>query len=185
MPVSTLLRRHPKSRGAESFRVEVDVARPTRDLLSLRYTVAGEIVRLRLPPMMEPERTDELWRSTCFEAFLRGPHGGYFEFNFAPSSQWSAYVFQDYRAGMTPWEAFEPPRMERRAQACRYELDVELALDRLLDAPGAAPWRLGLSAVLEDAAGGISYWALTHPPGKPDFHHPDSFALDLPVTEPR
>jgi hypothetical protein len=39
--------------------------------------------------------------------------------------------------------------------------------------------RLGLSAVIEDIDGRLSYWALKHPPGKPDFHHPDSFALDV------
>ncbi|MBI3061386.1 MAG: hypothetical protein HYY83_05345 [Deltaproteobacteria bacterium] len=27
--------------------------------------------------------------------------------------------------------------------------------------------------------GTISYWALKHPPGKPDFHHPDAFALEI------
>ena len=43
-----------------------------------------------------------------------------------------------------------------------------------------ASWRLGLSAVIEDTSGGKSYWALAHPPGKPDFHHADCFALELP-----
>jgi hypothetical protein len=38
---------------------------------------------------------------------------------------------------------------------------------------------LGLSAVVEHADGARSYWALQHPPGKPDFHHPDSFAMQL------
>jgi hypothetical protein len=39
---------------------------------------------------------------------------------------------------------------------------------------------LALSAVVEDEHGGLSYWALKHPPGKPDFHHPDLFVLHLP-----
>jgi hypothetical protein len=46
--------------------------------------------------------------------------------------------------------------------------------------PHDAPWRLGLSAVIEDTRGSLSYWALAHPPGKPDFHHADGFALELP-----
>jgi hypothetical protein len=33
--------------------------------------------------------------------------------------------------------------------------------------------------VVEDEAGAFAYWALKHPPGKPDFHHPDAFALVL------
>ena len=40
-------------------------------------------------------------------------------------------------------------------------------------------WRLGLSAVIEDTNGHKSYWALAHPPGKPDFHHADCFAYEL------
>jgi hypothetical protein len=32
---------------------------------------------------------------------------------------------------------------------------------------------------MEDAGGVLSYWALDHPAGKPDFHHPDAFALQL------
>jgi hypothetical protein len=39
--------------------------------------------------------------------------------------------------------------------------------------------RLALTAVVEDARGRLSYWALRHPPGRPDFHHRDGFALVL------
>jgi hypothetical protein len=46
---------------------------------------------------------------------------------------------------------------------------------------GEADWEVGLSAVIEAADGALSYWALRHPAGRPDFHHPDCFALDLPA----
>ena len=39
------------------------------------------------------------------------------------------------------------------------------------------PWSIGLSAIIEEEDGTISYWALAHPPGRPDFHHPDCLAL--------
>jgi hypothetical protein len=39
--------------------------------------------------------------------------------------------------------------------------------------------RLGLAAVIEDRARVLSYWALKHPSGKPDFHHADSFVVTL------
>jgi hypothetical protein len=38
---------------------------------------------------------------------------------------------------------------------------------------------LGLAAVLEDRQGRLSYWALAHLADRPDFHHPDSFILEL------
>jgi len=39
--------------------------------------------------------------------------------------------------------------------------------------------KLALSAVVEDDSGRLAYWALKHAPGKPDFHHPDGFVLEL------
>ena len=58
----------------------------------------------------------------------------------------------------------------------RLGLEAEISRDFL---PPGNSLRLGLSAVVEDADGGLSYWALRHPPGKPDFHHTDAFALQL------
>jgi hypothetical protein len=53
------------------------------------------------------------------------------------------------------------------------------ALLDLSDWPASSDWRLGLSAVIEETNGRKSYWALTHPPGQPDFHHSDCFAAEL------
>ena len=41
------------------------------------------------------------------------------------------------------------------------------------------PWQLGLSAVLEEADGAKSWWALAHPAEEPDFHAPDCVAARL------
>jgi hypothetical protein len=41
-------------------------------------------------------------------------------------------------------------------------------------------FEVAISAVIEELDGTKSYWALTHPPGKPDFHHPTCFAATLP-----
>ena len=47
--------------------------------------------------------------------------------------------------------------------------------------PAAGDWRLGLTAVVEETGGRISYWALAHPAGRPDFHRADCFVLELPA----
>lgn len=39
-----------------------------------------------------------------------------------------------------------------------------------------------ITAVIEETDGTKSYWALAHPAGKPDFHHPDGFVLELPAA---
>ncbi|KAF0186468.1 MAG: hypothetical protein FD124_542 [Alphaproteobacteria bacterium] len=170
------LKLHPDGRCAGVAGIDVEVARPRAGVLALRYVVRGEINALRLPERSASARADELWRHTCFEAFV-SDSAGYHEFNFAPSMQWAAYSFDRYRAGMRNAEGFGPPRIEVRATEDRLELAVEL------DMPDDMTGRIGLTAVIEEADGNISYWALAHPPGRPDFHHADGFAIDLTATD--
>jgi len=63
-----------------------------------------------------------------------------------------------------------------RRSARRLALEAEVLLE---PPPLTRSIRLGLSAVVESVDGGLSYWAMRHPPGKPDFHHVDAFALQL------
>jgi hypothetical protein len=174
------LRLHPDSRCTAVTRLEVEAARPRPGNLLLRFFVTGKIGDLRLPAVTTPTRADELWRHACFEAFVRSSLGvAYYEFNFAPSLQWAAYRFDGYRSGMSVASELGAPHFDVQSNAETYELQASLALDPLSSLPSAAPWRLGLSAVIEETSGRKSYWALTHPPGKADFHHPDCFALEL------
>ena len=178
-----VLNRHPDSRCDAAIKIEADAARSRAGLLELRYVVTGEIGALRLPPVAPTARTDELRRSTCFEAFLRAaPDTAYFEFNFAPTTQWAAYRFDGYRTAMRTASEIGAPRISVRSDATRYELQVSLDLERLPDLPGGAIWQFGLSAVIEETSGRKSYWALAHPSGKPDFHHSDCFALAVPTA---
>jgi len=153
--------------------INVEVVRSI-GLLALRYTLKGAVADLAIPPSAAPGRTDELWKHTCFEAFIQPtPGDGYLEFNFAPSTQWAAYAFTGYRQGMSPAD-IPPPTIQTRATDTTLELAVTL---RGLP-PG--PCRLALTAVIETISGAKSYWALAHPPGKPDFHHIAGFAYHLP-----
>jgi hypothetical protein len=170
-----VLKLHPDSLGTAATQVEADVARSSTGSLLLAYVVTGKIGELRLPPVAAAARADELWRHTCFEAFVRASGTAYYEFNFAPSTQWAAYRFSGYRSGMRVATEIGAPRIERRSAAECYTLQASLELDRLPDLPRDAAWRLGLAAVIEEMGGRKSYWALAHPSGKPDFHHPDCF----------
>ena len=174
---------HPESRCAAATSIEVEVVRPRPGNLVLRYVVTCNPASLRMPPATASERADGLWRQTCFEAFVRAaPDVAYYEFNFAPSTQWAAYRFSGYRSGMSVADGISAPRIEVLSNGGSYELWASLELDRLPDLPGDSEWRLGLSAVIEATSGGMSYWALAHPPGKADFHHSDCFALELPAA---
>lgn len=170
----------PDTPGAAVTGIAVDVARSRAGCLVLGYVVTGDIGAVRMPGAAAPERTDGLWRHTCFEAFVGfSAGGGYYEFNFAPSKQWAAYRFTAYRCGMAVADGIAAPAIAVEQAPERYALQATLALHRLPGLSSTAPWRLGLSAVIEESSGRISYWALAHPPGKPDFHHAACFACDL------
>jgi hypothetical protein len=175
-----ILKRHPDSLSSAATHLEVEVARPHAGSLVLRYLVSGKTGDLRLPSVTAPARADELWQHTCFEAFVCSlPHAGYYEFNFAPSTQWAAYWFGSYRKEMRVATEFGPPRIKVLLAPDCYALQVSLDLDRLSMLPRDAGWRLGLAALIEETDGHKSHWALAHPPGKADFHHPDCFAHEL------
>jgi hypothetical protein len=181
-----LLRLHPDSRCFAAAHIEVAVACPRADSLVLSYIVTGKISEVRMPPVMAAARSDELWRHTCFEAFVGASSGTeYYEFNFAPSTQWAAYRFISYRSGRCVAAEISAPPIEVRSSPDCYTLQASLELNRLSGLPRKDLWRLGLSALLEDTSGRKSYWALAHPPGKPDFHHADCFAHEFsPAVQP-
>jgi hypothetical protein len=174
------LKLHPDSHCSAAAHIDVDVWRPRAGSLVMRYFVTGEISGLHMPPVTAAARTDELWQHSCFEAFVRtSPGAGYYEFNFAPSTQWAAYRFSGYRTGMRVATEISAPHIEVQWSRECYTLQAALELDGLSSLPLDSGWRLGLSALIEETSGRKSYWALAHPPGKADFHHPDCFAYEL------
>lgn len=177
------LQPHPLA-AAPDLRIKVGARRTGDAGLELRYRVEGAVDRVLMPPPAPPERCDGLWRHSCFEAFLRAPaDAGYFELNFSPSGQWAAYRFSDYRQGMAPALEVPPPRMEMHGAPDHYELAAVVDLEAAVGLLAALPWQLGLAAIVEEVDGRTSHWALAHPPGEPDFHHEDCFALELPPPE--
>lgn len=143
---------------------EVETRREGPGQLALRYRLTGAIADLALPPPAPPARADGLWKHTCFEAFVSAGDEAYLEFNVAPSGEWAAYRFDAYRRGMVA-PAIAAPTVEVELLGEQLELRAVLALSE----PG--PIRVGVSAVIEEAGGRLSYWSLAHPPGRPDFHH--------------
>jgi hypothetical protein len=180
------LKLHPDSPCVAATHIEVDVTRPRADSLVLYYCVTGKISDLLIPPVKATMRTDELWQNTCFEAFVGTSTGAaYYEFNFAPSTQWAAYRLSSYRSGMRVATEISALRIEVQSGPERYTLQASLELDRLSSLPRDAIWRLGLSALIEETSGRKSYWALAHSPGKADFHNSDCFAHEFyPALRP-
>lgn len=164
---------------APALEIGVDVTRD-RSALVLMYTVRGQVAAVALPREAAAARADGLWQHTCFEAFVRGLQSkGYWEFNLSPSREWAAYRFGAYREGMALEVAVVDPQIWVQREESELRLYATVGLSGIEALAANEDWRLGLSAVIEDKNGDKSYWALAHPAGKPDFHHPDSLVLTL------
>ena len=175
-PVPLTLVCHPQTPFKAIRGIDVVVGGAAGGSLTLAFAMEADLPGLRIPEPQPSRRVHGLWQHTCFEAFVMAGKGpGYREFNFSPSGEWAVYAFHGYREGRELEVDLGPGIMVRRT-GVRLELDAEICRGFL---PPGRSLRLGLSAVLEDADGVLSYWALQHPPGKPDFHHTDAFALQL------
>jgi hypothetical protein len=170
---SAALERHPAGECAALRGIEASVWRSRAQGLKVAYLLEGAIDRLRIPPARPPRFAERLWQHTCCEVFVaRQGARGYHEFNLSPSGEWAAYAFERYRKGAALADPGLDPRIAVQRRADQLALTATIPVD-----PGKL--QIGLSVVVEDEGGALSYWALRHAPGKPDFHHPDSFALAL------
>lgn len=128
------------------------------------FRFEGDITSIKVPQPAPSARTDNLWKTSCFEIFWQ-PIGGswYREFNLSPSGRWAAYDFDSFREGMrdAPVDAI--------SVSCSHN-ERELILRASIAAELPDPAQVALNAVVEHADGGIQFWALAFLPGKPEFH---------------
>ena len=150
--------------------------------LELSYGVlaraAKDIGVLKLPAGLndgpqQGQRKDELWTTTCFEAFISAPgEQRYWEVNLAANGDWAVYRFDGYRSGQTQQELRMPPTVRLQRGVHQLRLDARIALE---------PWwtlsvcpDLALTAVMDLGQEGLSHWALSHG-HKADFHDRSTF----------
>ena len=177
--LSFSLQPHPETPclAIKSITVRAGMAGP--DSLDLTFEIKGEIEQVKFPEYGNGARKDRLWEHTCFELFSRNQgYEAYEELNLSPSTNWASYDFQSYRKSLGDTDYVLAPEIALEHDPATFRLYATAAL-----AEGAGPWLVGFSAVIEETDGTKSYWALAHPPGQPDFHHPTCFAATLPAPE--
>ncbi|MDQ3731416.1 MAG: DOMON-like domain-containing protein [Pseudomonadota bacterium] len=171
---------HPHTPSPAVRGIEVCVHRLSSGELALAYSVDADLDRLRVPLLTFPRRAERLWEHTCFEAFIgMQSEPAYYELNFAPSGEWAVYAFRAYRDDATPAPDGAVLDIATHRKDHQLELDAIVHPEGLKALAPGAQLRMALAAVIEDVRGSRSYWALRHPPGKPDFHHHEAFALEL------
>ena len=153
--------RHPDTPPGAILAIDAELERLPSGAIAI-YRVHGDISKLVIPPLAEPVRTDDLWRTTCFELFVAGEGAPYREYNFSPSGQWAAYQFDDYRVGM-------------RNAIAEIETEIYLSSNDLsfsakINDEFPNPVLVWMTAVIQEQGGAIQYWSTGFAPGKPDFH---------------
>lgn len=168
---------HPNTSNQTVRGIEVQVCWHHEDTLALTYTLTGNCPQLQIPPARHPARADNLWRHTCFEAFLSLPGDtAYQEWNFSPSGEWAVYHFRGYRDRLPLQDDAHAPVLSVHQTREQLGLQARIRLPHQL---AMHPLQLAVSAVIEEDGGTLSYWALKHPLSKPDFHHRDAFVLEV------
>jgi len=169
---------HPATATTSVKWIETRITGIDADWLRLRWRVEGA-QDLVVPAFAGKGRADELWRTTCFEFFLRRPgEVRYVELNLSPSERWAAYDFTSYRTGMAERSMPHEPACTMRVGQTMAIFDAAVPLAGL----PPMPWLAGFTAVIEERGGTLSYWAAAHPHEKPDFHDAACFAAE--VTAP-
>ncbi|WP_375479538.1 DOMON-like domain-containing protein [uncultured Nostoc sp.] len=175
----------PSNESFTNLKITGNISRNANQL-TICYNLGGNLKEIALakptegiaPPSNAPSRKYELWKDTCFEFFLGIKDSQrYWEFNLSPAGHWNIYRFDGYRQGMQEETAFEklPFSIQNQADGLALALDVDL--DKIVSAEQAI--EVGITTVIKNIDGNVSYWALTHRGEEADFHLRDSFIVKL------
>ncbi len=125
-----------------------------------------------------PTRQDNLWEHTCCEFFIGLKNSTkYWEFNLSPAGNWNVFRFPNYRQYLAEEMAFDSLPFNVLQQADWLQLQLEVNLNKIISPEQSL--EVGVTTVIEDQDRQLSYWALSHPASEANFHHRDSWMIDL------
>ena len=149
------------------------------DGLVIAFRLTGAMETISFPaPQTTPHRRDGLWLESCCECFVqRAGHDGYHETNVGFTGDWNVYRFVKYRSGMAEENRIDT--LQSTAVIAREEATLRCRVPLARCFTGTATLRVGLSCILLHRTGERSYWALSHPGSRPDFHDARAFTIRL------
>lgn len=163
---------HPATPNVAVRSLSISTGAIENGYLPVKFRLEGNLEQLEIPVPDAATRANDLWKNTCFEAFIGSINSSrYDEFNISPSKAWAAYQFDNYRDGMRDMPVSDLPVTIHRTDN-QLEIDVRLPVSEQID-----NLRIGFSSVIREKDGRCTYWAIHHPSQRPDFHHSDSLIL--------
>lgn len=122
-------------------------------------------------------RLIKLWEKTCFELFIKNNHDQYIEFNFSPNFEWNCFYFNKKSDPLVEWEQMQMPVIDILLSSEHFFLFVDIKKEFFPKGFFGVGFELcaGITSVIKEKTGSMSYWALSHADTRPNFHHFDSF----------
>ncbi len=170
-----------ESPWTDLLKFSASAVRVNSNEIECEFIIAGstELIELSAPaqnPSKQRLRKDDLWKHTCFEAFLsedRKDSSPYFEMNCAPSGDWNVYALDSYRQGLRP-AALSATLLVFQATTGQLHLKIGMTGEDL-----SRIKHLSLAAVIEFSDSSKSYFAAKHAGTVADFHLKESFTISL------
>lgn len=170
----------PFSPGAVTPDITITgVIRRNNNKIEIFYVISGDLQDIVVQPKADIQmRKDNLWKETCLEAFLT-PTGSdhYWEVNLSPAGHWNVYRFSAYRAEMKEEPAVISLPISVKMNNAALTLSTDIDMVNFISSNESL--HVGISAVIMNKSGRLSYWALAHPGTEPDFHSKESFVLRI------
>ncbi|WP_455220277.1 DOMON-like domain-containing protein [Kaarinaea lacus] len=151
--------------------------------INVLFRITGEINTILIPEKSgHPSRKNELWTTTCCELFIGGTgQTRYWEYNLSPSHDWAIFSFTNYRTNKTDDFSIPEPGI-----STKIDKDREFELNTIVALPGSLIGHkldIGISSIIQDKAGDIYYYALSHPGEQPDFHDRNCFTIHINTVQ--
>lgn len=146
------------------------------------FKLNGDLSKIILPTFThQSKRQDELWKSTCFEAFVAISQNNYIEFNFSPTGNWNCYRFSGYRENMRQFSEIELLDFTILSNNSENQGNYHCRMSVKLANPLPIS-KMGMTAVIQTTNGNINYWALKHGGEKADFHREQDWLFSFDAT---
>jgi hypothetical protein len=147
----------------------------TPESVFISYKLQGDLSALDLGDgHPHRQRVIKLWEKSCFELFVKNSKGSYIEFNFSPVFEWNAFYFSIKGDELKEYKRVDALKMDVLLSDQVFSLIVEIDKlkfpDGFFDKSADASLEIGITSVLKNKDGALSYWALNHKDTRPNFH---------------
>lgn len=146
------------------------------DVFYISYKIQGDLAGLDLGSEgPKHARVIKLWEKSCFELFIKNSKDSYVEFNFSPEFEWNAFYFEKKGDALSEYARIDKVEFDILLSLEVFHLIVKIDKKKFPDNFLNNDLSVGITSVIKNKKGELSYWALSHHDTRPNFHDFRSF----------